>query len=307
MAIKKSDCRRCNIIPCLDLYDKLDDSELVGNELHVYSLLADKVHGGKENLGVHVCTNGSFIQASCYIVNSIKDSARLKVPCLQTVRDLRSSIYLAFSGHYRQAFQVLRCCIEALIMSIWFDISYDIFERMGDNQAKDIVQKEFRVWQRGEHRDISLRNKLQFLNSHGFFKSHEREEYRRLYSELSSYIHSPIGFYSRETIKEEILKTYNGKGKEIELDLSCLSKNYFDIEMLKKWSLCFQKTFSVFLRIILFQFPEVKKTKGGKLAEKIIRTELNGDQRTSSFYLINRVMEELWTATPKTESKSQSK
>lgn len=101
----RRDCTRCKLIDCFNLFEKSEDVEDAGKELYVYNLLGKKIEK-KNEMGIYVCTNGRFLEASCFLTSPIylyPKKSYLKDVLLQVTRDFKASIFLAFSGHYRQA------------------------------------------------------------------------------------------------------------------------------------------------------------------------------------------------------------
>jgi hypothetical protein len=116
------DCIRCKVIECFDLFTESRDSVDAGNELYVYSILGKKVNEN-EDLEVYVCTNGRFLMSSCFLTTPIFADSKgsyLSDILIQVPRDFKASIFLAFSGHYRQAMQVLRCAFENIISGVYY-------------------------------------------------------------------------------------------------------------------------------------------------------------------------------------------
>jgi hypothetical protein len=117
-------CLECNMIHCLNLLEKSKDSSDAGQELYVYGLLGEKIRDNGA-LSAAVCANGKFLNASCFLLGRLQDERSYLLDILtQAVRDFKASIFLAFSGHYRQAMQVLRCSFENIISGIYFQSDY---------------------------------------------------------------------------------------------------------------------------------------------------------------------------------------
>ncbi len=70
--VKKNhrNCLRCKVIDCFKLFDDAKESVDAGNELYVYSILGKKIDE-KEDLAVHVCTNGILLIVSCFLTTEI--------------------------------------------------------------------------------------------------------------------------------------------------------------------------------------------------------------------------------------------
>lgn len=136
----RPNCMRCRDTMCLDLFYKSTGSKDAGNELYVYSLLGKKI-AEKEDLGAYVCANGTFLQVSCFLADSIPTDKQsyLSDILAQVARDFKASIFLAFSGHYRQAMQVLRCGFESIISGVYY--YSDLLNLRKNNAKSDDIAK----------------------------------------------------------------------------------------------------------------------------------------------------------------------
>jgi hypothetical protein len=193
------DCTRCKVIECFDLFHESKDSVDAGNELYVYSILGKKVDEN-EDLGVYVCTNGRFLTASCFLTTPIFADSKgsyLSDILIQVTRDFKASIFLAFSGHYRQAMQVLRCAFENIISGVYYHTDL-ISLRKNKARADDLaaLNRRFNDWKKGVSR-VNIHKSIEILRRIGFLSIDEESNWKKLYGLLSKFIHTPEEFVTR--------------------------------------------------------------------------------------------------------------
>ena len=267
-------CTKCPVLDCLNLFDKSEETEDVGKELYVYSLLGKKVEENEE-FSIYVCKNGRFLQASCFLTVPIyydfKEKSYLKEVLLQATRDLKASMFLAFSGHYRQAMQVLRCCFENIISGIYFHSDLiELMNKGGSEEEFARLEMRFNRWK--EEGRQNIRATIELLRRIRFLDRSEERNWKKLYSNLSRFIHTP----------EEYVCHVKHEKKEIKLksEMACPASTYFSETALAEWSNGFQQIFAILIKTIAQFHPEVFKTESGKLAiKKCIKVELKGYEK----------------------------
>jgi hypothetical protein len=261
------DCIRCKVIECFNLFDKSHESVDAGNELYVYSILGRKIDEN-EDLGVCVCTNGSFLRASCFLADPIftyYKNSYLSDILIQVTRDFKASIFLAFSGHYRQAMQVLRCGFENIISGAYYHT--DLIS-LGKNNAKTNdfarLNRRFNEWKKGRSR-VNVHKAIEVLRRIGFLSMDEEESWNELYNLLSKFIHTPEEFVTRVE--------HDGKIK-LKGEIVCSAATYFSEKQLIEWSDCYQSVFAILLKTVAEFHPEIFNTESGKIAVRCIKSEL---------------------------------
>lgn len=263
----KRDCTRCKVIECFNLFDKSHDSVDAGNELYVYSILGRKIDEN-EDLSICVCTNGSFLRASCFLADPIfayyKDSYLSDI-LIQVTRDFKASIFLAFSGHYRQAMQVLRCGFENIISGVYYHTDL-ISLRNNNAKANDLARlnRRFNDWKKGVSR-VNVHKAIEVLRRIGFLSIDEEESWNKLYNLLSKFIHTPEEFVTHVE--------HNGKIK-LKGEVVCSAATYFSEKQLIEWSDCYQRVFAILLKTVAEFHPDILNTESGKAAVKCIKSEL---------------------------------
>ena len=260
------DCMRCDHFECLNLFKKSEDSVDIGNELYVYSILGEKVK--KLDLTAHVCINGSFLNASCFLIFPIYTDHKesyLSDILIQVTRDFKATMFLAFSGHYRQAMQVLRCAFENIISGVYFHSDLiDLTKKKANAADFSRLERRFNEWKKQGRGNIHKR--IEVLRRIGFLSMDEERDWHKLYGLLSRFIHTPEEFVTFVKHADE----FKLKG-----DIACPAATYFNEEQLIEWSDCFQRVFANLLKTIVEFHPEAFDTESGKLAiPKFIEPQL---------------------------------
>lgn len=266
MSSKKKEayeCHKCPEIDCLNLFDHLEKHENVGGELYIYELLGKKMQKRYDELNKYVCKNGNLIRITCFLVDPVtklKEESYLKDVLNQSAKDLKASMFLAFSGHYRQAMQVLRCSFENLISGVYFHS--ELCQLRNNNAPKEDFAKlanRFNNWKKSGRANI--RASIEILYRIGFLTQNEAGEWKKLYSNLSRFIHTPEEhlFIVKH---EDILK---------DIEVTCSSTTYFSEDSLKIWSASFEKVFLSILKIIVAYHPFSLETESGKIAVNQLR------------------------------------
>jgi hypothetical protein len=162
------------------------------------------------------------------------------------------------SGHYRQAIIILRCVFENFLYGLYFQAEDYFFAKSNDDK-KD-VQNNFKAWIDGGFRksDTEL---LDIIQKGGIISKDEKKEWKKLYQELSQFVHT-------------ILKTETGKILKYEKNvkiIGCYSEVEFNQDSLTEWSGYYQRLLFTILYKLLILYPFIKKEDAGKLALKYIR------------------------------------
>lgn len=269
----KDSCACCTQTDCVNLFKRSDEDPLVGGEFYVYNQLTHS-RIQDEQLEQDICSNGRLLECSCFIVTTLNElfpGDYLAVVCNEVVRDMKSSFYLAMSGHYRQAVIIQRCVFENFLYGLYFFVEQHVFSR-DDNDRND-VYKQFQNWIKGEFRksDKDLR---EIIQRGKLITKDEQKEWGKLFGKLSEFVHTirrtPTGRlikHSRDEIKFEI------KG--------CYSEVEFNKEELIEWSAFYQRVIFLILYKLLILFPDVKKEDAGILALRFLRAEFKDSKRRS--------------------------
>lgn len=153
-----------------------------------------------DELKKYVCRNGTLIQSTCFLVNPVRTSVEksyLKIVLDQSARDLKGSLFLAFSGHYRQAMQVLRCSFENLISGVYFHSDLCGLTESGAAKEEFVqLDKRFNEWKEGGR--VNIRADLEVLRRIGFLDSTEEKNWR-------NYIVIFLGLFTRRKSMSVVL------------------------------------------------------------------------------------------------------
>lgn len=257
-------CHRCPEIKCLNLsyHSRVRKYENIGHELYIYKLLGKKMGKKFEKLKKYVCRNGNLLRATCFLVNPIlelEEKSYLKDVLFQSAKDLKASMFLAFSGHYRQAMQVLRCSFENLISGVYFHSDLCGL-RKNDATKEEFAQleKRFNDWKKSGR--VNIRASLESLRRIGFLNRSEERDWKESYSNLSKFIHTPEEYICR--MKYEELQN---------IEMTCPASTYFSEDALRAWSNSFQKIFVAILKTIVEYHPSVLETESGRIAIRDLR------------------------------------
>ncbi len=251
-------CVRCELFKCLNLFEKSKDSIDAGNELYVYSILGKKIKE-KLDLTAYVCVNGHFLNASCFLTVPIYTDYKgsyLSDILIQATRDFKGSMFLAFSGHYRQAMQVLRCAFETIISGVYFQSDLvSLKEKKVDTKHLSRLERRFNEWKKEGRGDIH--KTIETLRRINFLSVEEEDHWHELYRLLSKFIHTP---------EEFVTYVKHAGERKLKGDIVCPAATYFNEEQLIEWSDCFQRVFAILLKTIAEFHPKVFNTESGKLA-----------------------------------------
>ena len=148
----KDSCANCKQINCIDLFHKGHDNDLVGGELFLYKQLQHSMMED-EDLSLHICSNGTLLQCACFIIGTLDElfsDDYLIIVSNEVVRDMKTSFYLAMSGHYRQAILIQRCVFENFLYGFYFSTEYYKFSK--NETDKKELHKKFDSWINGSFR-----------------------------------------------------------------------------------------------------------------------------------------------------------
>jgi hypothetical protein len=190
-----------------------------------------------------------------------KKKSYLSEILVQATRDFKASIFLAFSGHYRQAMQVLRCAFENIISGIYFQSDFiNLLNKKAKLEDFAVLDRRFNEWKRQGRGDI--RKSIEVLRRIDFLNIHEERDYYQLYDLLSRFVHTPKEFDTYVKHMTDQIK--------LKREIICPASTHFNEEHLVEWSGCFQSVFAVLLKAIATFHPEAFQTESGKIATKMI-------------------------------------
>ena len=197
---KHEKCLECNIIPCINLYRKVN--EHAGGELYVI------LEHNKPTV-YPPCHLGILIYVICQLLNEVLDSVSLPL-YIQCVRDLKASIFLTLTGHYRTAIQILRSVIEMYLAALYFDEKYhrarnDEEREIVTEQIKKFYEEKYKIPEQ-EYRELFPKEKrikryldygylIEWLFKKKVIDGKTRNSLEKLMGTLNKYIHTRGGPY----------------------------------------------------------------------------------------------------------------
>lgn len=272
-------CACCKVIECIDLFShRKDEDELVGGELYLYSKLS---HSGilDEELSTHVCSNGRLIECGCFFIETLNDlfpEDYLIIVSNEVVSDMKTSFYLAMSGHYRQAILLLRCVFEEFLYGLFFSTEHYKFAKKPEEKKE--VKEKFKSWLNGGFRKSNL-YLTEIVCRGRVISKEEKKEWNKLFDELSKYVHT-------------IQKTPTGKAimhKNVEIK-TCLANVAFDKKSLIEWSEYYQDVFFlIFYKLITF-YPSVKQEEVGQLALDLFKGEFRDKRKENDNSYLDKIL-----------------
>ena len=276
----KDSCAYCKITNCLDLFRHTKEygQQLIGGELYIYKQLKHS-NIDEQKYRQYICLNGVLFQCLCFVINTsnvLFPEDPLAVICNEVVGDMKASLYLALSGHYRQAIIIQRCIFENFLYGLYFGTKYYKFSN--DKSIQEDVVKEFNSWCKGNKSPKSTRELLDIIYIGRTISKDEKREWDRLYGDLSKFVHTILHTSTGEKIKEEI----KGGKKERKTELNtCHAVVEFNEIKLKEWASYFQRLSFIILYKVIFLYPPIKNVNEGKTALWLIRTHFKNIKKRS--------------------------
>ena len=130
----KHKCINCDLVPCMNLYREVDSNE--SGELYLYeSTVKNKVH--------LPCEFGVLIQCLCRLLVPISGALSFDM-YNQCIRDLKAVSLLVFTGHYRNAMQIMRPVIENFLTGLYWDMK--LLQSGDDEEALQTVFDEYDIF-----------------------------------------------------------------------------------------------------------------------------------------------------------------
>lgn len=270
----QDDCLRCGNLPCVNLFFKGD--ELQGGELYV---LEEEITKGR----LLPCSAGCALYACCKLWTGANKKLEQKEkfsPLLITFRqclyDLKTSIFLALTAHYRGAIQQLRPVLENAIAGLWFTA-----ELTGEDGEEDKTAiSNFWKWMEGKYETPKfadmvkeLRSDLFLVNektqsrwqvlirlTHPFYPPLSEQRVRQLWNELNKFLHPYF-------LNTEVGKTLaGGKCADCPAHVTWDEKAYLD------WLRVFQNLVDILVRLLIGMFPQMAESDDGKEGLMFLKT-----------------------------------
>lgn len=258
-------CLKCEHIRCVDLFRK--EASLEGGELFV---LAEEL----KQTTVLPCLTALPLQACCRLCSganqTLENSENGGLPPLlflvwQCMYDLKASIFLAMTAHYRNATQLLRPVMENLLAGLYFE---DKLVRCGSEAEISEVYTHFEKWQKGNYvipaheliavsGDVKPTKKLldfgflvEWLHKRGVLLGKGKDRFQKLENALNRYLHP---YFPYTDIGAERCSL-------------CPGVVTYDESRYLQWLSIFQNVVGAILQTVDAFYPTAKETEHGKEA-----------------------------------------
>jgi len=133
---KDHDCTKCKLIHCINLYGK-GTEEMEGGEIYVLDYCL-------KNNEYTLCEGGGLLDALCQLLKEFKDFTFYEL-FYQCIRDLKASLFLLISGHYRGAIQLLRPVVENWLAGVYWDSKLAEFTENNEEYEKFRTEEKYEV------------------------------------------------------------------------------------------------------------------------------------------------------------------
>lgn len=244
-------CFSCEFIKCIDFFGGGERGE------GEFAVLREtiKLHGFPP------CIPGGCLYCLCRLFLALsKNDDYIGLPVtemlVQCMYDLKSSVFLAFCGHYRSAIQVLRSVVENFLVGLYFTFlenieAYDMWWK-GEYVIPDDLFEKVRGRGFKAKKLIDYGFILEFLVKEKVIKSKMKGWIEsRIIGPINNYLHpNPIYF--------EIHERWGDHGK-------CPAAVKFNERKFKEWLTLFQRIVWLILRSLfdMFTFEYFEKDEDG--------------------------------------------
>jgi hypothetical protein len=276
MSLEDSKCLKCPHVPFVDLLRRTGD--LSGGELYV--LRASSKH--KKFLP---CVPGALLLACCRLWSAAQhlleenEVSPFLFTFTQCLFDMKTSLFLAFTGHYTGAVRLLRPAVETAVTALWF--SYRIARARGKRRRQAIGR--FFGWVEGQYntpqfakmlhdvRDVLLPGTIESGEA-----AHQLEQslppvseksLTNVWKRLNEYLHP---HYPRTDVCRHCADGSEG---------GCPASVAWNNEAYADWLWLYQYLAALLLRLLVWAAPGATQEEGGKdaLAQlellRLLRTE----------------------------------
>jgi hypothetical protein len=257
------DCMHCPFMPSLDLYRTDEVRKDAGGELYILGSLVNE----PQALAIYHNTGGLIGSLEEILVDCqelIETMTCIHMFMWHSIRDLKASAFLAFSGRYRQALMVLRSALELIFAGIYF-------QELNDCNGEEKLNNEWVKWWKGKKTDVFSKGKIYAVKK-GFLTKEAGEIAGQLYGELSKAVHGLI----RDEFEE-----IDRKDKKPARPASA----FYDIEFLKDWFKYLLQIVTIVQYVARSLSPQLSERgkKGLKLLENITRALQVNEQEALPF------------------------
>lgn len=234
-------CDKCPNILCINLFRKDEIDEKAGGELHILKQVLDKTKGKLifHNAGGVLC----FLED--VLIGAMEDNkiSLLNMHAWQCIRDLKTSLFLAFCGHLRQSMIIIRVALEMFVFGMYFQIK--------EYEDDEKLEEEWQAVWKGSPDRPSFSSTLRHLSKKNILTEDQEKTCRKLYyHEFSICVHTLAGGDVWKLIEDE----------ELRLPLRP-SSGFIKLHDLKDWFGIFVKICTFITNGYLVFSPQIKEDR----------------------------------------------
>jgi len=269
MELEREKCLQCSYVPCINLLRQ--DGDLLGGELFLIKEVLD-------NALFLPCIPGQLLYACCRLwqgaYETLEEGELSPFLLLfeQCLFDLRTSLFLAFTCHFRGAMQILRPVLENAIVGLWFSLKLKIAQ----GEEIETVKKDFLGWIEGRFKVPRFKDMVKTLEKDNFLIRETKEPWKKVLIEYSRFhpFYPPVEAKRitdlwdnlNKFLHPEFPETDIGRlfGKEINQCPLCIALVRWDKKGYDEWLKYYQDVIDILIRFILGIFPQAIETESGQ-------------------------------------------
>ena len=262
---RKSKCLSCRHIPCVNFYREAKGGKVEGGELKVLDL-SIKVEK------LLPCMPGQHLHACCKLWSSAleplgeEEESPLLLVLWQSLYDLKASMFLALTAHYRGAAQLLRPALDNLVVGLYFQGKLMLCD---SEEEVDCVAANWSQWINGDYivpekewlevtgkSEDERRKRLGFgfivewLKGKQMISGGDKQRLQEVWGRLNKYLHP---HFRKMDISSEGCS-------------SCPGTTAYDQNRYNEWLAIFQNVVDLTAKAVLTFFPSVSDTEKGREA-----------------------------------------
>ncbi len=258
-------CLHCEIIPCVNFLK--EKGKLYGGELF---LLNEEIAKNK----LLPCMPGVLLFASCRLWSGARQTLQegqwspLLWLLWQCFYDLKASLFLALTGHYRTAIQLLRPIVENALTGLYFEV------RARESETKEEVEKvelEMNEWFEGK-RELKWEFLLEQLRGRRVLIDQKILEgpWRKLAEEIHLF-NPPLTIERIKELWHQLNKFIHPSYTAMDISLEkkcaeCPGLVLWDKKRYFQWLEFFQNIIALIATLLIGFFPQSTQTESGKEA-----------------------------------------
>jgi len=195
-------------MPCLNILRYDERRREAGGELRILMSILESEKGCiiYHNTGLILGSLEDYVIGLIPLMDSDKNFAYLHACLWDAIGDLKSSLWLAFTGRFRGAMISLRSALELSVFGV--NLSFKAKE-YDEEKLEEYINYQLGIIEE-LHEDLKRKFQYRFsgmlceLESRGYLPSDIKERCSRLYKELSKYVHTFKGGESYRAMFKDI-------------------------------------------------------------------------------------------------------